>query len=431
LEIKSNYWLTRGVNNIWRSKGRRDLLTTGFADVVILVISFITGILTARLLGPEGRGELAVVILWPSVIAAVGSLGIRDALIFEQAKGLHSKATLAGTAIILAACQSSVLMLLGWFLIPILTKGQTNQIISLTQKYLFFIFLNLTSLYLIALLQGRLHITLYNITRISVNLFYLLGIVILAFSNLVTVENVAFTLLVSNVITVILALTFTVRNSGLNFHFQLAIVKGLFIYGLKSHVGGISHMFNERLDQMVLALLLSPKELGWYVVAVSVANMTKVAASPFAQMIFPRVTGQEQSHQKLIIRVYSRYALLSTGILAFFLYFTLPYLLPFVYGNEYRPSIVTAEVLVVASVFLGIGLVWRQALAGLGEPLIASQAEVLSLIVTAAGIYFLVPTYGILGAAWVSLVAYSLAVFYLGWKLKTAIAVSWKYLLGL
>lgn len=430
LTVNYNHWLAQGIG-IWRSRGKRDLLMTGLADIFILAISLVTGILTARLLGPEGRGQLAVVILWPSVIAAIGSLGVRDALVYEQARGVCSRDVLTGVALLLASLQSFALILIGWFLIPILTRSQTAEVTTLTRQFLIFVFLNFVSLYMVGLLHGRLHIVHYNITRISVNVIYVLGLLVLWGNDVVTVKYVAYALLIANAVTATLAVIFAARDSGVSFHFRWSFVKTIFNYGLKSHVGSISQMFNERLDQMVLALLLSPKELGWYVVAVSTANITKVAASPFAQMVFPRMTGQDRHRQRNILRTYSRFAVLCTGALALFLFVTLPFLLPVVYGDDFVPSLQAAQVLVIAAIFLGIGSIWRQALAGMGQPFIASQAELFSLVVTAIGIYFFVPPYGILGAAWVSLVAYSLATFYLGMKLKHSLEISWRQTLGL
>ena len=58
--------------------GRRHPVTLSLAaSVAIQGLNVLTGIVLARTLGPAGRGELAAVMLWPSILAAVGSLGVR------------------------------------------------------------------------------------------------------------------------------------------------------------------------------------------------------------------------------------------------------------------------------------------------------------------------------------------------------------------
>jgi hypothetical protein len=45
-----------------------------------------TGILTARLLGPVARGELATVILWPVILSNLGLMGCNWALAREDGR---------------------------------------------------------------------------------------------------------------------------------------------------------------------------------------------------------------------------------------------------------------------------------------------------------------------------------------------------------
>ena len=65
---------------------RRDAalaIATGFAIQAVLVV---TGPLLARMLGPDGRGYLAALILWPLVITQLGNLGIPSALTYSIAR---------------------------------------------------------------------------------------------------------------------------------------------------------------------------------------------------------------------------------------------------------------------------------------------------------------------------------------------------------
>ena len=58
-------------------------VATGFAIQAVLVV---TGPLLARMLGPDGRGYLAALILWPIVITQLGNLGIPSALTYSIAR---------------------------------------------------------------------------------------------------------------------------------------------------------------------------------------------------------------------------------------------------------------------------------------------------------------------------------------------------------
>src|SRR5438094_10619069 len=51
-------------------------------SVLLLVINLGTGIVTARVLGPHGRGELAAITVWPQAITYIATLGIPGAVVY-------------------------------------------------------------------------------------------------------------------------------------------------------------------------------------------------------------------------------------------------------------------------------------------------------------------------------------------------------------
>src|SRR5262245_30271561 len=61
------------------------VLITTATNFAIALLALATGPLAARMLGPEGRGELAAIQTWPSVIATLAMLGLGDATIYFAA----------------------------------------------------------------------------------------------------------------------------------------------------------------------------------------------------------------------------------------------------------------------------------------------------------------------------------------------------------
>ncbi len=49
----------------------RDISVSFAATGAIQVVNIATGLLAARLLLPEGRGELAAIMLWPGILAEI------------------------------------------------------------------------------------------------------------------------------------------------------------------------------------------------------------------------------------------------------------------------------------------------------------------------------------------------------------------------
>ncbi len=84
-----------------------------------------------------------------------------------------------------------------------------------------------------------------------------------------------------------------------------------------------------------------------------------------------------------------------------------PTLLPLLFGPEFTAAVPMALVLLAANVPLSTTIVLSSGLQGDGAPLIPSIAEGIALVITVVGLIVLLPPLGGMGAAIVSLAAYS------------------------
>ena len=75
--------------------GVRDVSISFATTLYIQVVNVATGLLAARLLLAEGRGELAALMLWPGLVAELGCLALSDAMLYRLASGA-SPATRSG-----------------------------------------------------------------------------------------------------------------------------------------------------------------------------------------------------------------------------------------------------------------------------------------------------------------------------------------------
>lgn len=401
------------MKTLWGLTRESHLISTGSTDLVLAALSILSGILVARLLGPEGRGELTVAIIWPSVIAALGMLGVREALTYEGARCHDRPSVLVATALGLALVQSAVLAGVGWLLIPWLTRNQSPEVTRAGLMFLGVIPAHLVAQYALGLLQGSMEIPLFNALRLVVSVVYLVAVLILWAVDAATVGNVTLGLLIANVCTALAALAAVVVKFGVRWVVNLVLVRRILSYGLRNHVGSISSMLNQRADQILMALLIDPKQLGWYAVAVSVSSLIRIPSGAFATLAFPRVAGSGPAEQGRLTGLYSRLNMTAALGIGLGLMLLIPVLIPWIYGAAYMGSIVPAEILSLATISLAVGQAWAGSLRGLGRPWEPAKAELLSLIVTVVGLAFLLVPLGILGAALTSLVAYLVAAVYL------------------
>src|SRR5580658_6318640 len=83
--------------------GLRAVVQSIVSKVAILALQAATGILTARTLGPAGRGELAAMILWPLFVASVTTLGVPNSLIYHLRRRPEERGQLIANGFVLAA----------------------------------------------------------------------------------------------------------------------------------------------------------------------------------------------------------------------------------------------------------------------------------------------------------------------------------------
>ena len=82
--------------------------TTVIGQALILGMGVVTGILAARMLGPAGRGELAAIVIWPTSIAALISLGVNQAIAYNVGSRLFSVDEFGTGALVIGLVQSAL-----------------------------------------------------------------------------------------------------------------------------------------------------------------------------------------------------------------------------------------------------------------------------------------------------------------------------------
>ena len=65
---------------------KRAFASTFAGNLAIQGLGAVSGVVAARILGPEGRGELAAVYFYPGIIALLGILSVPQAVAFEVSR---------------------------------------------------------------------------------------------------------------------------------------------------------------------------------------------------------------------------------------------------------------------------------------------------------------------------------------------------------
>jgi O-antigen/teichoic acid export membrane protein len=383
----------------------RDFIVTAGSNFGIALFGAVGGILAARVLGPEGRGELAAAVVWAGILAGIAQLGLPQALIYFMAREPDTIGSVFSTAMVLCLTQSVGILLVGWFVVGLLAQSQ--PVVDAIRIYLFSIPCSLLTAYLSAISQGLKRFDLLNILRIAAAAVSPLTMILAIVLGIHEAGEVVILLLGAQILLGVVALVwFFVKTLPVG-KFEWRRARQLLGYGFRSYWGNLSWMANARFDQFVMSAFTELDELGHYAVAVSYATMLFPLSSAFAMVMFPRVAESEQRTARSMIGLVLKLNLIISSIGALVLAFLAPVILPWVFGIEFIPSVYPGIALLGGTVLLGCNYVLSDGLRGLGAPLAVSAAETVGAVITVGGLMIFLPKMGIRGAAWVSVFSYA------------------------
>jgi len=414
-----------------RSRFRRDLAGTLLAQAGILGIGALTGVLSARLLGPTGRGELTALTLWPLTIFFLCGLGIESALVFHVGKRLFSMPELWTASTVVSIMEAVAAILIGLLVIPLALRAYPEDVRRLALLFLFFAPVVILSGQPAFIFQGKLKLAACNTVRAAAPATYALGLLVLLFTKPPHLRNVVLCQLGGVVVAAMLGYGMLLRREEIRFAWQPKALRSLVNFGWRTQLANVTAFINQRVDQLLLSLFIPPRELGLYVVAVTVTSAAGVF--PQAAGIVTYATGANldaPQAARIIARTVQASAIWM-GLGCTCLFIAVPWAIPWVFGRAFSGSVLACRILLPGAIALALSQVLYEGARALNQPALPSYAEGCGLIITAVCLYLLVPRFGFVGAAIASTLAYtgSLIVTLVLFRRRTG--VGWRDLAGL
>jgi O-antigen/teichoic acid export membrane protein len=376
---------------------------------LILALGILTGIFSARMLGPVGRGEYAAVMIWPTAIATVLSLGINQAVSFNLGRRAFTISEVTTAILVIGLTQSILSVVIGVLVVPHALAKYSPEV-----RHLGIIFVLLTPALILGvytgnLFQGKQDLLRFNFIRVTAPFTYFAILVTVYFLHRGTLRWVVLSTLGGYVAMLVLgsAMVWTILRPRMQWN-ALAMPR-LLDFGYRTQLGGLATYVNQRIDQMVLSLFVPPRQLGLYAVAVTLSTAVTVFPQAAGIVTFSRGSSQHFEDAKSTIGVSFRASLIWLLLSCSALYAVSPFLIRLIFGSAFEGSILACRILLPGALMIGLNQVLYNGANALGRPGLPSCAEGVSIAATAIGLYVLVPRYGYIGAAIVSSVAYTMS----------------------
>lgn len=372
-----------------------------------LVIGFATSIVLARLLGPAGRGLLGLMLSVDVLVVVVASIGLPTAVTYFSSLEDADPPAILGNCLAHAAVLAVILIPLSWLFHGSIANAVGDGAGGLTWVLVAALVpLTLLDWTTNSQLQGALRFGRANVVVVASRLAYAVGVVALVGVLSLGVTGGVLATAVGSLAMIFLSLGPIVRAGRPRL--DLALAKRLYSYGAKAEVGSILQLANGRLDVLILQIYRPLSQVGYYVVAQTVAELVLLLASEVrwaGMVLVTRSAGEEQqaSTSASAVRHYTILgagAALCTAVLG-------SILILIGYGSQYHTAVAPMLILLPGVWMLGIGVVIQGDLSGRGRPGLASTLAGVSAFVTVALDFALIPSLGTIGAALASVCGYS------------------------
>jgi O-antigen/teichoic acid export membrane protein len=359
-----------------------------------------TGVLLARSLGVAGRGDLAAITAPLSVAPYALGLGMTTYATRATARGVDPRkllGTLGGASLVLGLAAIP----LGLWLASILAAGRREVGIMIAIGFVL-LPMNLVAGILTSVAMGLEEWKHVTRQRLIVVALPLPAYALLAIFGTLTVTSAAVTLLATGLLGAVPMWTIVRRSWPPATDRRLA--GEALRYGAKVTPITLSQLLNLTLDQVIMAPLVSSRQLGLYTVAVTVAGLSTTLASSMGIAAFPRLAqeGAESDPARLI-----RVGMLAVLLAGIALACVSPVALPLLFGPQFSGAYPLALVLLAACVPLSGANLFAVVYVARDKVGTAGLSEVVALAMTVAGLLIFLRPFGAMGAAVVSLVAYT------------------------
>lgn len=175
---------------------------------------------------------------------------------------------------------------------------------------------------------------------------------------------------------------------------------------IRSAGAQIADASSQRLDQVLLMPLVGASTLGHYSVAVNYGTAPTPVGQAIAASYFPQIA-RKYDVRTVLLSV--RGSGCVAAVISIVGVFAAPFLVPFIFGSEFAPSVIPAQILSIGAGLLVVSACASSALFASGRGLAVTVSQFLGLAAGIGAMYLLAPIWGATGAACASLIGYAVS----------------------
>lgn len=384
---------------------KRAFFQTFAGSILIQGCGVITGIMAARLLGPTGRGELSAVFYYPTMLTALGSLGLQQAVAYQVSRRPAEENDILRAGFWTAAALGLVQFVLGASFASFLLPKNMGHLTTTLQWFMVFPLLAYSGQALLGVDQGTFRFARYSVLNSLPVIFYAVGTLIIWMTGTAGPSVFAAWALGGHLFA--LAIRLTVSKSVLAGAFPrwLTAVRLLKI-GIFLHAPQVTGILVAQADMLIVLYMLPVDQVGLYAVALAIAQGQMAASNAVAQVGFVKVAGETDRAAGVasVLLQFRVLQIISLAIAAVFIVIA-PYLIFYALGPSFMGAWRAADCLIVALALRGLSNILDSGFRALGHAWVGAFGNAVAFITLVIGAWWWLPQGGIEAMAVVIIVA--------------------------
>ncbi len=390
----------------------KDTALTLVARIAGLALALVTSVVIARTLGPEGNGIYTLATLFPLLLVTFTNLGIGPATVYYVAQDTYPLREVLGNNVVLSAITGSVASVLGLIFVVLF---QDRFFPTVAPQYLMLTILMVPvtlfgQQYINQILLGARRIKEFNASTLLYKVFLLMLVLLATVILGLGMAGALWATILSSLLFCLVLFPWIKRLAGgVQFRPNLEYMRHALSYGVRAHLGNIVAFLNYRIEVFLLGVFLPASAVGFYAVAVGLAEKLWFVSESASVVLFPTVSAETNEQQrKQFTPLVSRSILLITAVGAVVLYLVSHWAIVLLYSTAYVATIPLFRILLPGIVFLSAGRILANDIAGRGKPLLNTYVGLTGLVVQIALNLAWIPLFGAIGAAWATTISYGI-----------------------
>jgi O-antigen/teichoic acid export membrane protein len=383
-------------------------------QVAMMLIGIVNGIITARWLGPADRGRFALLVLLPTMLSNFVKLGIPQASVYYMRRRNASASDVASNSVWIAFITGTIAALVCYYwrdwLIAKFLKDTPAMLIPPSLALIPFVTLQF---YFLGVAQAQERFRDYNVWQIGPNVLALIGLLItVVMLHMGLVGAVMVQVAIQVIMTAWMAWRVN-RAAPLHLRWNGKLARGMLSFGSKSYVQTLAATLHLRIDQYICAYFLPPAQVGMYAIAVNFGSLLLKIPEATGTVMFPRIagSGDRDAHAATTRVCRSTLFVLALGVLGFGI--AGPILIPILYGNRYDGAIRPLLILLPGLLVMALYQLLTRNFTSRNKQEVNIVAACLALALNVTLNIFLIPRFGISGAALANGLSYGTAALVL------------------